>query len=167
VNVPQEYNGWFASLPFHEVSFGYAELKLYSPAEMDEVQIGYARSVEGESLADGQPGSWKPEWIVIGNDELLGDPLILDTTNADYPVMTASHGEGSWDARVIASSLDAFAFALKTIRQLSAGRENPAKLEQRPLPEQERERALQAIRASNRGEIDLEFWSLILESGLP
>lgn len=170
MNIPEEYNRCFESLPFHEISFGYAGLKLFSAAEMDEGQVGYSRSEGGESFCDGGDGgdgSWKAEWIVIGYDTLGGDPLILDTSRPNFPVMTAMHGEGRWDPRVIALSLEAFAFGLKTVHRLSAGREDPVQLEQNPLSAEEREQALQAIQGNNNGEIDLEFWSLILESGLP
>jgi hypothetical protein len=165
--IPQEYKRWFESLPFHEVSFGYSGLTLYAPSELDAGQIGYSRSVEGESFCDGEPGAWKAEWIVIGHDTLLGDPLILDIASHNMPVMTSAHGEGSWAPRVIAASLAAFAFGLETVHRLSAGRQDPVQLEQNPLPEKEREQALQEIQKNNNAEIDLEFWSLILESGLP
>jgi hypothetical protein len=109
MNVPFEYPTWFESLGFTEIAFGYAGLKLLSPAELEEGQTGYSLSDEGESLCDGKPGSWKAEWIAIGYDTSLGDPIILDTSSAQ--IMTAMHGEGSWEPYSIAKSLDALAVA--------------------------------------------------------
>jgi len=164
--IPQEYGSWFDSLRFHEVSIGYAGLQLYAPSELDNGQIGYSRSLEGESFCDGEPGAWKAEWIVIGHDTLLADPLILDSANPGLPVMTSAHGEGYWNPKVIATSLAAFSISLEIVHRLSAGREDPDLLEQNPLSAEEREEALQAIQGNNNGEIDMEFWSLMLESGL-
>jgi hypothetical protein len=163
MNVQKEYSRWFESLPLHELSFGYAGLRLFSLAELDEGQLGYSRSPERESLCSGEPGSWKNEWIVIGNDTLLGDTLILDTSSPNLRVLTDMHGQGSWNPRIIATSLESFAFSINTIHQLSAGREDPAKLEQNPLSEEDRQQALNAIRAKNGDEIDPDFWSLFLE----
>jgi hypothetical protein len=164
MDIPQDYKHWLATFPFREISFGYAGMKIYSPAELDEGQIGYSRSSEGESFCNSDPAAWKTEWIVIGYDTLSGDPLILDTAKRNFPIMTDMNGQGTWNPRIIANSLDAFAFGLNTIHRLSAGREDPVKLEQNPLAEEELELAVNAIRAKNNGDIDLEFWLLMLAS---
>lgn len=163
MNVPSEYTLWLESLGFHEVSFGYGGLKLFLPAELNEAQTGYSRSATGESLLDGNPGSWRRGWIVIGLDTLTGDPIILDT--AGIRVMTAMHGEESWEPYPIAKSLQAFAATLRQIKQLSAQRENPVALDNNPIPPAERERVMQLIRNVNDG-IDVQFWELFLEPGL-
>lgn len=165
--IPKIYSDWFKSLAFQEVSFGYGGLKLFSPDEIDQKQVGYSRAPHGESLCDGAAGSWNAKWIVIGNDTLSGDPLILDTGTPSFAVMTDMPGEGFWNPRPVATSLDAFAFALKTVQKLSVGRETPDQLEENPLSAEESEKSLQAIKSKNAGEIDLEFWSLIIESELP
>jgi len=76
------------------------------------------------------------------------------------------HGEESWEPHPIAKSLQAFAATLREIKQVSAGRENPVALEDNPIPSAERERVLQLIRNANDSGMDLEFWELLLESGL-
>jgi hypothetical protein len=164
MTVPREYAAWFESLGFPEVSFGYSCLKLLSPEKLEEGQTGYSKSPEGDSLCDGAPGSWKPEWTVIGYDTLVGNPVILNTSSLQ--VMTAMHGEETWEPYPIATSLPAFAAALYAVKQVSAGRESPVALEQNPIPPEERARVLQLIRNASDGEIDVEFWELILESGL-
>jgi len=164
MTIPSEYVPWLESLGFDEVSFGYGGLKLFLPDELDQGQTGYSKSPVGQPLSNGAPGSWKPEWIVIGSDTLTGDPVILDTSSRQ--IMMAMHGEGSWEPYPIAKSLQAFATTLGAIKQVSAGRDNPSALEDNPLPSTERDRVMQLIRNANDGEIDLEFWELLLESEL-
>jgi hypothetical protein len=163
MTIPPQYGPWFRALGFAEVSFGCGGLKLFAPEELEEGQVGYSRSQEGKSFCDGAPGSWKPEWIVIGYDTGLGDPIILDTSAPELPVMTAMHGEGSWEPQVIARSLEDFAAALRAFRQVAAGREYPVALEQNPLSPEERENALQQIRGAEGDEIDMDFWEALLE----
>jgi hypothetical protein len=165
--IPKIYSEWFKALAFQEVSFGYGGLKLYSPDEIDQAQVGYSRDPQGESLCDGAAGSWNAKWIVIGDDTLSGDPLILDTGTPALAVMTDMPGEGFWNPRTIAASLDAFGFALKIMQKHSVGRETPVQLEENPLSAEECEKSLQAIKSKNNGEIDLEFWSLIIASDVP
>ncbi|HET9364753.1 MAG TPA: hypothetical protein VFP71_07120 [Candidatus Angelobacter sp.] len=162
--IPREYSNWIESFSHREISFGYGGLKLFAPEEIEEGQVGYSRSAEGASFCDGMPGSWKSEWIVIGFDTLVGDPIILDTSNSALPVMTAAQGEESWEPDLISASLSAFDAAIKTIRRLSAGRENPVELEQNPLTAGERDQALESIQAANGDDFDIEFWALMLES---
>ena len=162
--IPREYSHWIESFSHREISFGYGGLKLFAPEEIEEGQVGYSRSAEGASFCDGMHGSWKSEWIVIGFDTLVGDPIILDTSNSALPVMTAAQGEESWEPDLISASLSAFDETVKMIQLLSVGRGNPVELEKNPLPDQERTRALEAIQALNGDEAGLEFWKLILEA---
>jgi hypothetical protein len=159
--IPSKYAPWFESLGFNEISFGYVGLRIFSSTELEKGQTGYSPSSEGDFLCDGNSGSWKPEWIVIGYDTSLGDPIILDTSSAQ--IMTAMHGEGSWEPYSIAKSLHAFAVALQEIKRASTGRESPAALEKNPLPEGQRRPILDMIRKASGDGINLEFWRLIME----
>jgi hypothetical protein len=159
--IPPKYARWFESLGFNEFSFGYAGMKILSPVELEDGQIGYSFSAKGASLCDGKPGSWKAEWIAIGFDTSLGDPIILNTSSAQ--IMTAMHGEGSWMPYPIATSLDALGIVLKEIKRASTGREHPVALENNPLSDEERDRILDMIRKASGDGINLEFWRLILE----
>jgi hypothetical protein len=162
--IPHEHRRWIESFPYREISFGYGGMNLFSVDEIDEGQIGYSQSAEGASFCDGTPGSWQPEWTVIGGDTIVGDPIILDTSNPKLPVLTAMHGEGAWEPCLISSSLSAFALALETIHRLSAGRENPVELEQHRLSAAEKKQALETIKHANGDEATLEFWERLLES---
>ena len=108
VKLPPDYVRWLHELGFDEISFGCGGIKLFTAEEIDEAQVGYSRSIDGKSFCDGKRGSWRPEWITIGYDTALGDPIILDTSTPQLRVMTAMHGEGSWDPKVIADSLPRF-----------------------------------------------------------
>jgi hypothetical protein len=160
--VPPQYAPWLAALGFHEISFDAGGLKLFTPQELEEGQVGYARSEEGKSLCDGRPGSWQPEWVVIGNETGMGDPIFLDTSLPALPVLTAMQGEESWEPRTIAASLKDFAAALRAFQEIAVGREHPVALERNPLSSEERERALQRIAGANGDEIDMDFWEALL-----
>jgi len=163
VTIPLEYGPWFESLGFSEISFGCGSLELFGPDELEDRQVGYSRSSDGQSFCDGAPGSWKPEWIAIGCDTALGDPILVDTSGPGSPVMTAMHGEGSWDPHIIALSLKDFAVALRALKEISVGREYPVALEQNPLSPDEKDRALRLIGADKHKEIDMDFWDAMLE----
>ncbi|HEY6969267.1 MAG TPA: hypothetical protein VJA94_08685 [Candidatus Angelobacter sp.] len=162
MKTPDIYLAWRESIGFDEFSLGSGGIRIFPLAEIDEAQIGYSRSAEGDSLCDGAEGSWKPKWVVIGYETGLGDPIILDTSGRNFQVMTAMQGEGSWEPRPIAKSLEAFATTLRAIRQISVGRENPVAVDENPLSTDERERTLQVIRDSNNGEVEMDFWEVML-----
>ncbi|WML48459.1 hypothetical protein RCG23_25035 [Neobacillus sp. PS3-34] len=81
---------------------------LFLRDEFEQGQLGYRVDEDGNSLTGKNEGDWKENWYVIGYDEDLGDPIIIDINNKDYPVMTAMHGEGDWEPEVIYSSLKEF-----------------------------------------------------------
>jgi len=163
MTIPQKYIAWREALGSNGFSFGAGGIRIFRLTEIDEAQVGYSRSEDDESLCDGAEGSWKPQWIVIGYETALGDPIILDTSDPDFQVMTAVHGEGSWEPQPIAKSLGAFATTFRVIREISAGRENPVKLEQSPLQADERESVLGLIRNANNGEVEMDFWEAMLQ----
>lgn len=87
----------------------FQSLEIYSSKELEQGQIGYSfNSQTNEKIAD-----WDENWLVIAND--AGDPFILDLSqieNDDCPVYTASHGEGKWKFRLVASSFVQFMLIL-------------------------------------------------------
>jgi hypothetical protein len=144
-----------------KVSFGYQTIRVYREPELRTLQVGYSVSQSGENLIGNQPGDWRAEWIVIGYEECCGDPVFIDSSKEDFPVYTAIHGEGSWDAEQIAVSLIAFGRALSTISAVSRGREYPVALESNPLAQSEKEAILAVIQSDNPS-LDLEFWGRLL-----
>lgn len=159
--VPQAYEAWRLELGFDEISYGAGGVYLEHVDGLKEAQVGYSVSPEGKSFCTGQPGDWLESWLVIGHDTLVGDPVFVDTSVADLPVLTAMHGSGTWDPTCIAVSLESFGTAFKEVRRLSKGRENPVELEKHPLPAAERSAALAKIEAANPG-ADIQFWELLI-----
>ena len=83
-------------------------IHLFSREEFEEGQLGYSIDEGGTSLTGNEEGEWKESWYVIGYDELVGDPIFIDISIERYPVMTAMHGEGEWEPKVMYWTLDKF-----------------------------------------------------------
>lgn len=83
------------------------EVTIATPDDLDKLQIGYAVGPDGASLADGD-GTWQVSWLVIGSEDLLGDPVLVDLDNPSFPVYTAMHGTGKWDLILLAPALSEF-----------------------------------------------------------
>jgi hypothetical protein len=144
------------------VSLGYTTVKIYPADELKEAQIGYSVDPTGNSLIDEKDeGSWKQEWLVIGYEDLCGDPIFMDTASEGYPVYTAGHGEGAWRAKRIATTLKSFAQAMREVSTIAKGRETANELETNPIGAEEKADFLARIEKENP-DIDLEFWELWL-----
>ncbi|MBG9472903.1 SMI1/KNR4 family protein [Priestia megaterium] len=82
---------------------------IYLKSEFLDGQLGYREDLEANPLIGNQEGDWQESWFVIGYDEEIGgDPLFIDIANVDYPVFTAEHGMGEWDALEMYDSLKEF-----------------------------------------------------------
>lgn len=75
-----------------EAEEGPDEVNLVSPGELDEAQVGYAVDPQGYDLTGGE-GDWRQEWLVIGDDALLGDPYFVDPLDTR---LARLHGH-TWD----------------------------------------------------------------------
>jgi hypothetical protein len=96
ISIPETFRIWRAALPFDEISIGFGGIRLLTLAELKEPQIGYRESLEGNDLCTGAPGDWRSDWVVIGEDTCVGDPLVLDASSKALAVLTAMHGQGQW-----------------------------------------------------------------------
>ncbi|GAB7532750.1 hypothetical protein PS3A_51660 [Pseudomonas sp. 3A(2025)] len=99
-----------AFLPMH-----YAD-----PERLDDYQAGFrTHGLTGENLVSEADGEWQPDWYVIALTG-LDDPVFVATGEAQsgYPVYTALHGAGRWDAIKIAPSLAAFARLLEALAEV-------------------------------------------------
>ncbi|PFH90579.1 hypothetical protein [Bacillus sp. AFS088145] len=67
--------------------------------------IGYIINENGASLCGDGIGDWKEKWIVIGYEEMCGDPVFVDVDHDNYPIYTAMHGDGDWDPILILKSI--------------------------------------------------------------
>lgn len=141
------------AIELDEISYGYRTFALFSESEIDEEQKGYSTdALTGEILSD-----WKDNWLVIGREDLVGDPLFVDLQAEELPVYTAAHGEGNWNPILVSNSFSGFIESLLEVQKVSNGRINPVELENNPLPEVIREQVLNKISKLSGG-APLEFW---------
>jgi hypothetical protein len=121
------------------VSLGYTTIYVCRPNELEQHQVGYSLDPDSKSLTGENEGDWLKSWLVIGHEDLTGDPFFIETCRPHYPVYTAVHGEGQWDPVMVADSLQGFRQALSAVAKIAAGRQYPLALEANPLTQQERE----------------------------
>lgn len=98
-------------LPMHYAKFD----------RLDDFQTGFrTHGNTGENLVSKTDGGWHPDWYVLAMTG-LDDPVFIDATEAPsgYPVYTAAHGAGRWDAVQIAPSLIAFRRLLEALSAVS------------------------------------------------
>ena len=103
---------------FEEIYFGCRALRLASVSNIEEMQLGYSVDGRGNDLTGDSEGDWQMSWIVIGYDADLGDPFFVDTLEEGFPVYTAMHGTGSWQAVLVSSSMSTFISALKYLVEI-------------------------------------------------
>ncbi len=65
-------------LPIARVSLGYTTVVIFSESELEEAQVGYSESDSGETFRGEKKGDWKKSWLVIGFEDLCGDPIFVD-----------------------------------------------------------------------------------------
>jgi hypothetical protein len=94
------------SLHTQELETDYMAIYLFSEEEIEGAQVGYSVDEEGNSLVGQGPGSWEENWLVIGVEEDIDDPIFVDMQAEGYPVFTAMHGEDTWEPVCIFESLD-------------------------------------------------------------
>ncbi|WP_429527947.1 hypothetical protein [Pseudomonas frederiksbergensis] len=87
---------------------------------LDDFQAGFrTHGHSGENLVSDTDGGWHPEWYVIAMTG-LDDPIFIAAVEAEsgYPVYTAAHGAGRWDAVQIAPSLAVFGRLLEALAEV-------------------------------------------------
>jgi hypothetical protein len=162
-SIPSRYLSLLQNLPARIIEFGYGGIELFEANDLANRQVGYSVNPDGDSLCGYAAGDWKAEWIVIGCELGLGDPLILDTSDDKLAVITAMHGEGSWQPEPVSSSVESFLQMLIDFRELARERENPVKLEAHPLDEVERSHFLEQIAASNGTLSAPDYWQALID----
>lgn len=161
--IPQRYLELRNAIPFHVVSLGYAGITLYDIKELEKAQMGYSIDDKGNSLVGDSPGDWNKNWLVIGSDDLCGDPIFIDMNNESFPVYTTMHGEGNWEPDLISISFSNFIKALGYIKDVSIGRENPVELKKNPIDSRDFERIIKLIANENKG-VSLNYWEMWLKN---
>lgn len=94
----------------------FINIRIFALDDLENEQRGYSIDSDGNSLVSDEQGSWKSEWIVIGNEVVCGDPIIIDARKFGVPVSLLTHGMGDWtDGINLSESLDKFTNAIKSI----------------------------------------------------
>ena len=156
VAVMDSYEDVLERIP-SDVSLGCQTIRVYRAPGVQALQIGYSVCPTGEPLET----DWRKEWVVIGYEECCGDPIFIDSSADGFPVYTAIHGEGVWEAKQIAVSLEAFGHVLVAIADVAKGRETPLALENNPLTLAEKQATIAAIKHQNPS-VSLDFWESVL-----
>ena len=157
ITIPAAYRQMRADVPFDSVSLGYTTIDLYSFSALPEAQQGYGVVPKGGET------DWDAAWMVIGHEDVTGDPIFIDTNDEEFPVYTAGHGMGEWSPELIASSFRHFIDILEQVRRVAHGRETPVALERNPISETERDEILSII-LRNNPDVSMDFWEVLLES---
>lgn len=157
----QAYLQLLQSAPWRTVSLGAGGVDLFAAEELDDAQVGYAVSPDGERLTGTGEDDWQAGWLAVGIETTCGDPLFIDLAAPEMPVYTAMHGMGYWEPQPVADSAEAFFRSLELVRAAAAGREHPVALDAHPLPASERDAVLRQIRALSPRS-DPSFWESLL-----
>lgn len=75
-----------------DIELGTYEIYLFSQNELEKGQIGYRYDKHKSK----EHGKWKDEWIVIGYETDMGDPVFVNIDDDAYPVYTAERGTEVW-----------------------------------------------------------------------
>lgn len=88
------------------------------PEQWHEWHSGFRwHGITGENLMADTPDAWQPNWYLIALNG-LDDPFFIDLTEETdgYPVYSAAHGAGRWQAERIAADLQSFLALLTQLR---------------------------------------------------
>ena len=164
--APGWYADWRATLDSDTVEYGVGGIQLFRCDELPRGQVGFAVALDGESLVGVGPGYWRPEWVVIGHETACGDPIFA-SDETPHPVFSAMHGEGSWDPKLVAPSLEAFAHCLRAFQRFAVGRSSSIEINANPPTPEQQGQFLTVIRSlTNRNQDALGFWAVEIELDL-
>lgn len=164
--TPEWYVDWRAAFNIDIVEYGGIGIQLFRSNEVPEGQLGFAVTSDGRPLIGSDPGDWRSEWAVIGRDTGCGDPVFASDLTP-HPVFSAMHGEGYWQAKLVAPSLDAFAHCFRLFQRFAAGRNIPDEVNANPPKLEEQAQFLTVIRSLTDGDNDaLGFWAVQIDLDL-
>ena len=129
------------------LSFGITEISISDVENIEKAQIGYGVDSRGEKIE-----AWPEHWIVIGHENLSGDPIFIDLEEEDIAVCTAMEGMGDWSEVLISKSLKGFIDSLQFLAHYS---------NQPPIKEDAKE-LIRGKLMKLSGLEELDFWENIL-----
>ena len=141
IDIPKILKTKYNKLPFNEVSLGYTTITIYPLTKIkDFVNVN---------------------WLVIGDEDLCGDLICIDTKTDSFPVYLVTLS-GELEPDYLSSSFDNFVEILKMLSVISKGRDNPIKLEKNLVPKNIKNSFLNNIKEKNPN-CDMQFWENIFE----
>lgn len=141
MSIPKIFNIKYKQLPSSQVSLGYTTITIYPLAEINNFI--------------------KDNWLIIGNEDLCGDLICIDTKIGTLPVYLVPLTD-ELEPDYIASSFDNFADILKVLVSISINRESPMRLEKNQVPKSVKDDFLNNIKEKNPN-CDIHFWENIFE----
>lgn len=88
--------------------------------DLRKAQIGFRiNGITSENLTGADEGAWNPDWVVIGKEGLLNNPLFINNNEAEqgFPVYTAQRDMGRWQSLKTANSIADFVQIIKILNQ--------------------------------------------------
>jgi hypothetical protein len=150
---PCQVSELLGALDRTNIEIGYGGVNLFNGGEIAARQVGYSISSDGKNISGLEDGDWKPNWLAIGYETALGDPLFIDVKLLSLPVMTAMHGEGTWVPEIIATNLEGFFSILRRLAEI-------AQDGHWPVTAKEQEEFLSEVRRS-KGDTAMDvFWRM-------
>lgn len=164
--TPDWYAEWRETLNIDMVEYGVGGIQLLRSDEVPRGQVGFAVASDGESLAGVDPGDWRPEWVVIGHETACGDPIFA-SAETPHPVFSAMHGQGFWEPKLVAPSLEVYARCVRELQGFAAGRSSPVGLATNLPTSEQQAQFVRVIRSLTNGDRDaLGFWAVQIELDL-
>ncbi|WP_052342745.1 hypothetical protein [Bacillus sp. EB01] len=62
-----------------EISIGYNGFTIFANSQLENEQSGYRVDIEEQSLVGSNNGEWNETWLVIGQDDIVGDPIFKES----------------------------------------------------------------------------------------
>lgn len=151
IPIPERFRQLRAAAATNRVSIGYSGICLFPLDQLQAAQQGYGIIPEGDET------DWRPEWVVVGNEELCGDPVFIDIDDDEFPVYTAAHGMENWRPQLLAFSFRHFLQIMEQLQELSRRRANPVQLQNHPVTQEENDAFVEFIRHQSP-DVDFHFW---------
>jgi hypothetical protein len=156
----EEIKNKLDKLSFRSINFGQNVLNIARSQDFENWQSGARVDGSGKSLISGNENGWQEQWYVIAKDS-LDDPHFIDLS--DGKVYTAIHEAGDWFPVPIADNFEHYFEILKTLKELSSGRDTPAKMENNPLTEDQIDHLLETIQSGTEADEEYHYWEYWLD----
>src|SRR5215469_2759868 len=134
MTVPEKIKDFLKSVV--NLSLGTSQINFFNVESLEEEQIRYRFDTKGKPLIlkddDWYNECLNIEWLVIGCDQ-TGDPIIVEISEPELPVLIGAHIKEGWEASYITYSLENFNKIISLLRIVSTKRTTPDELKENPI----------------------------------